>query len=134
MASQGSSSAPPRDVYACEVTRDWDPRALNARLPPGVTPPLKVKKGDCVWAFHINQGYGYIHLPTGDGHLRGWVPLNILKKGAIQAEELPIELPAEVRNFGSTAPQGTQTKSNASVLLKTLRILWKKIQSEQSLI
>ncbi|EXL55375.1 hypothetical protein FOCG_05989 [Fusarium oxysporum f. sp. radicis-lycopersici 26381] len=134
MASQGSSSAPPRDVYACEVSEDWDPRALKARLPSGLTPALKVKKGDCVWAFHINQGYGYIHLPTGDEHLRGWVPLNILKKGAIRAEELPIELPAEVRNFRSTAPQGTQTKSNASVLLKTLRTLWKRIQSEQSLI
>ncbi|KAG5765913.1 hypothetical protein H9Q72_006037 [Fusarium xylarioides] len=137
MASQGSSSAPPRDVYACEVTQDWDPRALNARLPPGVAPPLKVKKGDNVWTFSIIQGYGYIHLPTGDTHLRGWVPLNILKKGAIKVEELPIELPAEVRNFRSTAPQppqGTQTKSDASVLLKTLRTLWKKIQSEQSLI
>ncbi|KAF5976894.1 hypothetical protein FCOIX_6864 [Fusarium coicis] len=137
MASQGSSSAPPRDVYACEVTQDWDPRALNVRLPPGLTPALKVQRGDNVWAFSINQGYGYIHLPTGDTHLRGWVPLNILKKGAIKAEELPIELPAEFRNFSSTAPQppqGTQTKSEASVLLKTLRTLWNKIQSEQSLL
>ncbi|QGI86651.1 unnamed protein product [Fusarium fujikuroi] len=134
MASQGSSSAPPRDVYACEVTQDWDPRALKARLPRGLTPALKVQKGDNVWAFNINQGYGYIHLPTGDTHLRGWVPLNILKKGAIKVEELPIELPAEVRNFRSTAPQGTQTKSDASVLLKTLRTLWNNIQSEQPLI
>ncbi|KAF4431038.1 hypothetical protein FACUT_8711 [Fusarium acutatum] len=119
MASQGSGSAPPRDVYACKVTQDWDPRALNARLPPGITPPLKVNKGDNVWGYHINQGYGYVHLPTGDTHLRGWVPLNILQKGAIQIYR---------------TPQGTQTKSDASVLLKTLRTLWKKIQSEQSLI
>ncbi|SCV44096.1 uncharacterized protein FFB14_08157 [Fusarium fujikuroi] len=134
MASQGSSSAPPRDVYACKVTQDWDPRALKARLPRGLTPALKVQKGDNVWAFEINQGYGFIHLPTGDTTLRGWVPLNILQKGAIKVEEPPIELPAEFRNFRSTAPQGTQTKSDASVLLKTLRTLWTKIQSEQSLI
>ncbi|KAF4473120.1 hypothetical protein FAGAP_13464 [Fusarium agapanthi] len=123
MASQGSSSAPPWDVYACEF-----------------------KKGDNVWAFSIIQGYGYIHLPTGDTYLRGNSTIPnfrcsdndqagyLLKKGAIKAEELPIELPAEVRNFRSTTPQGTQTKSDASVLLKTLRTLWKKIQNEQPVI
>ncbi|KAG7407321.1 hypothetical protein Forpe1208_v013273 [Fusarium oxysporum f. sp. rapae] len=94
MASQGSSSAPPRDVYACEVSEDWDPIALRATLPRGLTPSLKVKKGDNVWAYHTNQSYSYIHLPTGDTHLRGWVPLRILKKGAIRVEDLPIELPA----------------------------------------
>ncbi|KAI7764850.1 hypothetical protein LZL87_004055 [Fusarium oxysporum] len=70
MASQGSSSAPPRDVYACEVSEDWDPIALRATLPRGLTPSLKVKKGDNVWAYHTNQSYSYIHLPTGDTHLR----------------------------------------------------------------
>ncbi|RKK84664.1 hypothetical protein BFJ69_g1940 [Fusarium oxysporum] len=133
MASQGSSSAPPRDVYACEVSEDWDPVALRATLPRGLTPSLKVKKGDNVWAYHTNQGYGYIHLPTGDTHLRGWVPLRILKKGAIRVEDLPIELPAEVRNLGQSAAR-PQSDNSANVLHKTLRCLWRKIISEQALI
>ncbi|KAL4725951.1 hypothetical protein ACLX1H_006625 [Fusarium chlamydosporum] len=68
MSASTSSSDP--QGYACEVTQDWDPRALKVSLPKGLSPALKVEKGDKVFVFQLNgppeSRYGYTQRPFGD--------------------------------------------------------------------
>jgi hypothetical protein len=57
--------------WACIVTQDWDPLALKVRLPNQMTRPLKVKANDQIWAFSLNTGYAYCHLPKPGRILEG---------------------------------------------------------------
>ncbi|KAG5802342.1 hypothetical protein H9Q74_013058 [Fusarium xylarioides] len=116
--------------WACVVTQDWDPR--NHAFPQGLVPGLRVMKGDEVWVLRTNQGYGFVHRPHGVTWLRGWVILDILRKGVQRVDPLPIELP-QVRNIGQSQ---TGTSQNASppqdVLHATLRDLWQSIKREEN--
>ncbi|KAM0226739.1 hypothetical protein ACHAP5_012326, partial [Fusarium lateritium] len=136
-----SSAPPPRVGYACQVTEDWDPKALTAKLPPGLKNPLKVQKGDNVWVFQTNQGYGNTELHRGDKEGKGWVPLRIMRKGVQRVDPLPIEIPAQVRSFRQAGTQGTQSTqstqtsgSSTTVLQATLRELWHGVKNEEAVI
>ncbi|CEF83286.1 hypothetical protein SNK05_008102 [Fusarium graminearum] len=113
--------------FACDVLEDWDPRALNISLPKGLSPALRVRRGDHVFVFktvvHPTMDLGYTHRAPGASHQRGWVPLRILDKGAPVAPlPLPIELPAATQIFTQNASNADQEQP-ANVLQDTLQDL-----------
>ncbi|KAM0558472.1 hypothetical protein ACHAPJ_004663 [Fusarium lateritium] len=131
MSSPAPAPAPLVEGTACEVKEDWDPRAPGVRLPQGLNPPLRVRRGDRVWVFRINQGYGFTRRPEGSSHVEGWVPLTVLTKGKKRVDPLPIELPAQFINFGQDASTSAPA---ANVLQETLRDLWRSVKSDENII
>ncbi|KAJ4011461.1 hypothetical protein NW752_008460 [Fusarium irregulare] len=125
-----SSNEPPG--YACLVLQDWDARALNVQLPTGLRPALKVTKGEEVFVFQTqvraDSSWGYTQRPEGNEFKRGWVPLNILKKGNRVVEPLPIELPAAHQTFA----QNPNNLASENVLQETLRDLWRSVKASET--
>ncbi|KAI1064445.1 hypothetical protein LB506_007893, partial [Fusarium annulatum] len=116
--------------WACVVTQNWNPR--DHTLPQGLVPGLRVIQGDEVWVLRTNQGYGFVHRPHGAMYLRGWVTLNVLRKGVQRVDPLPIELP-QVRNVGQGQAGTSQNASPPQdVLHATLRDLWQSIKRDEN--
>lgn len=69
-----SSSTSALRGIACVVMRSWNAGELNVELPKGLSPSLNVEQGDCVWVFHINQGYGYTRLHRQKSQTSGSLP------------------------------------------------------------
>ncbi|PTD03927.1 hypothetical protein HYE67_003223 [Fusarium culmorum] len=122
--------------FACDVRENWDPQALNIRLPNGLSPALRVRKGEHVFVFktvvHPTMDLGYVHRALGASHQRGWVPLRVLDKGVPVAPlPLPIELPAATQVFTQNASNSGQEQP-ANVLQDTLQDLWRSIKASEA--
>ncbi|KAM0478071.1 hypothetical protein ACHAP7_006266 [Fusarium lateritium] len=137
MSTSGPSSFQPTqqttEGRAAVVIKDWDPTASGVNLPQGLV-PLKVQKGEEVWVFRINQGYGLTRRRSGDTNAEGWVPLVNFQRGVFRVKKLPIEVPAQVRTFQQTASQSGNPGTAENCLQATLRELWRMIPAERALI
>ncbi|KAM5347755.1 hypothetical protein ACJ41O_007579 [Fusarium nematophilum] len=134
MASQSpraASSSEQGDGYACVIREDWNARALNVRLPQGLT-PVEVKRGDQVWAFRHKDGFYLIRVPFKTSFVSGWVPARIVERGNRYTNPLPIQLLSQARSFQVGALHSTAPSQNA--LQETLRSLWLGIKNQESTI
>ncbi|RSL54701.1 hypothetical protein CEP54_009718 [Fusarium duplospermum] len=118
MASTTGSSSTKVGGWACLVLQDWDQRVTHEKLPQGIAPPLKVRRGEQAWVFNR----------IGDW---GWVPLRVLQRGEQRVKPLPIELlsPTRLMQAGVSDPGPSE-----NTLQETLRCLWRTIKSNSSLI
>ncbi|EEU40060.1 uncharacterized protein NECHADRAFT_75962 [Fusarium vanettenii 77-13-4] len=118
MASITGSSSNIVGGWACLVLQDWDQRVTHEKLPQGLAPPLKVRRGEQAWVFNRIGDYG-------------WVPLRVLQRGEQRAKPLPIELltPTRLMQAGVSDPGPSE-----NTLQETLRCLWRTIKSNRSII
>lgn len=71
MASTTRSSSNIVGGWACLVLQDWDQRVTHEKLPQGLAPPLKVRRGEQAWVFNRIGDYGFVHAHHEETHKRG---------------------------------------------------------------
>ncbi|GKU06502.1 hypothetical protein FLAG1_04352 [Fusarium langsethiae] len=142
MSTSGAGSVPPNQEWtighAAVVSQDWDPVGKGL---PSTIPTFMVRKGEEIWVYRIKNNHGLASRRSGDTDTRvgcltmpGWVPLNVLLKGELRKDQLPIEVPAHVRAFQSITSQGNEGQPSGNVLQETLRELWRMIPAERDTI